>query len=241
VRLRFLILMAYRIDFHTHTGHSSDSLLPAARLLAEAARRGLAAVCVTDHNSLGGALQARALAERQEERFGGVRVVVGEEIKTTEGEITGLFLREEIPRGLSPEETIRRIRDQGGLVVVPHPFDRLRGSRLQAAALERAVRLVDAIEVLNARTTLAADNHRAAAYAARHGLLPIAGSDAHIPQEVGAAYVELDEPPAVAPQELLAQLRSARIGGRLSNPLVHVGSKLAKWRKRTGLAPQVQL
>ena len=233
--------MAYRIDFHTHTGHSSDSLLPAARLLVAAARRGLAVVCVTDHNSLGGALQAQALVERQAARFGGLRVVVGEEVKTSEGEITGLFLREEIPRGLTPEETIRRIRDQGGLVVVPHPFDRLRGSRLTFAALERIVSNVDAVEALNARTTLARDNRRAQAFAVEHGLLQVAGSDAHIWQEVGRAFVELDEPPALTPQGLLEQLRRGRIGGGLSNPVVPVGSKVAKWRKLAGLAPQVQL
>src|SRR5439155_12841763 len=137
----------YRVDFHSHTGHSSDSLLPAARLLAAAARRRLAAIAITDHNSLGGALQARALAERDPEGFGGLAVIAGEEVKTSEGEITGLFLREPIPRGLTPEETIRRIKDQGGLVLVPHPFDRLRGSRLQARALERVAHLLDAVEV----------------------------------------------------------------------------------------------
>ena len=109
--------MPYRVDFHSHTGHSSDSLLPAARLLAAAARRRLAAIAVTDHNSLGGALQARALVERDPEQFGGLAVIAGEEVKTSEGEITGLFLREPIPRGLTPEETIRRIKDQGGLAL----------------------------------------------------------------------------------------------------------------------------
>ena len=233
--------MPYRVDFHAHTGHSSDSLLPAARLLAAAARRHLAAIAVTDHNSLGGALQAQALAERDPEQFGGIAVIAGEEVKTSEGELIGLFLREPIPRGLTPEETIRRIKDQGGLVLVPHPFDRLRGSRLQEAALERVAHLLDAVEVLNARTTLARDNHQAEAFALRHHLPGAGGSDAHVAAEAGAAYLELDEPPALTADGLRAQLPLGRVGGRLSNPLVHVGSKLAKWRKRAGLAPAIQL
>src|SRR5690349_8322846 len=98
--------MPYRIDFHSHTGHSSDCLLPAARLLDAAARRGLAAIAVTDHNTLGGALQAASLVERQPARFGGLTVIPGEEVKTTDGEIVGLFLTQPIPRGLSPVETI---------------------------------------------------------------------------------------------------------------------------------------
>jgi predicted metal-dependent phosphoesterase TrpH len=233
--------MAYRIDFHTHTGHSSDSLLPAERLLEQAVIRGLAAVVVTDHNSLGGALQARALVARQRGRFPNLLVYVGEEIKTSEGEVTGIGLHEPIPRGLTPEATIDRIRAQGGLVVVPHPFDRLRHSRLQEPALERVAHLVDAVEVLNARTTLAEDNARARAFATGRGLAGVGGSDAHTAQEVGTAYLEIDEPPAAEPSALLAQIRRGRVGGRLSTPLVHAGSTLARWRKRLGLAPAVQL
>jgi predicted metal-dependent phosphoesterase TrpH len=233
--------VAYRIDFHTHSGHSSDSLLPAGRLLARAAAAGLAAIAVTDHNSLGGARQAQALIAAAADQFGGLAVIAGEEVKTSEGELIGLFLDEEIPRGLSPEETIRRIRDQGGLVFAPHPFDRLRGSRIRAAALDRVAHLIDAIETLNARTTLVADNKRAAAFARRHGLPAVAGSDAHVAQEVGHAYLDLPEPPQLTPDGLRRQLPLGRVGGRLSNPVVHVGSKLAKWRKRTGFAPAVQL
>ncbi|MGH2355641.1 MAG: CehA/McbA family metallohydrolase [Chloroflexota bacterium] len=233
--------MPYRIDFHSHTGHSSDSLLPARVLLNMAVRRGLAAIAVTDHNSLGGALQAQALVEHEPERFGNLLILAGEEVMTVEGELIGLFLREPIPRDLTPEQTIEQIRAQGGLVLVPHPFDRLRGSRIRATALERIVGLVDAIEVFNARTTLRADNQLALDFACRHNLVAVAGSDAHVPWEVGKGYVEVDAPPATEPQALLAQLRTGRVGGVLSSPLVHVGSKLARWRKRLGLAPVIQL
>lgn len=233
--------MAFRVDLHSHTGHSSDSLLPAADLLAQAARRGLAAIAVTDHNSLGGALQALALMERSGDRHAELRVIPGEEVMTSEGEIIGLFLSEPIPRGLSPEATIQRIRDQGGLVIVPHPFDRLRHSRLRAEAIDRVAHLVDAMETLNARTTFAADNERAQRYAMERGLAASAGSDSHTAGEAGRAYVELDEPPASTSDGLLAQLRRGRVCGSLSPPIVHVGSKLAAWRKKLGLAPAVQL
>ena len=233
--------VTFRVDFHAHTGHSKDSLLPAARLLEMAVRRGLAAIAVTDHDSLGGAEQALSLVQRDPVRFGGLIVLPGEEIMTAEGEIAGLFIRSEIPRGLSPEETISRIRDQGGLVIVPHPFDRIRGSRLSEAALHRVAHLVDAIEGLNARTTLAVDNRRAQTFAAERNLPVVAGSDAHVAREVGTAYLELDEPPAQETSLLLAQIRRGRLGGGLSNPAVHVSSKFATWRKRLGLAPAVQL
>ena len=233
--------MTFRVDLHSHTGHSKDSLLPAAALLSAAAAREITAIAVTDHDSLGGAEQALALAERQPERFGGIRVLPGSEIRTSEGEIIGLFLRREIPRGLTPEETIAAIRAQGGLVIVPHPLDRLRGSRLSEVALHRVAHLVDAVEGLNARTTFPADNVRAQRFAAAHELAITAGSDAHVAHEAGAAYLELDEAPAEEPAALLAQIRRARLGGRLSAPTVHVYSKLATWRKRLGIAPTVQL
>ena len=236
-----LAMAAYRLDAHTHTGHSPDCLLPAERLLAAAVRRGLAGIAVTDHNSLGGAMQALALVERAPERYPGLTVIPGEEVKTAEGEIMGLGLHEPIPRGLTPEETIARIRAQGGMVAVPHPFDRLRGSRLRQAALRRVAHLVDAIEVLNARTTLPADNARALVFARAHGLAMLAGSDAHTAREVGTAYVTLDAPLSSAPAALLEQVRRGRPDGGLSQLLVHLYSKLARWRKRLGLAPAVQL
>jgi predicted metal-dependent phosphoesterase TrpH len=231
----------YRVDLHAHTGHSKDSLLPAAELLLAAASRGMAAIAVTDHNSLGGAEQAASLVDRQPERFGHLLVLAGSEIMTSEGEIIGLLLRRDVPRGLSPEETIAAIREQGGLVIVPHPLDRLRGSRLNEAALHRVAHLVDAIEGLNARTTFPADNLRAQRFARDHDLPVTAGSDAHVAREAGTAYLELDAPPATGNAALLAQIRGARLGGGLSSPLVHAYSKLATWRKRLGFAPAVQL
>ena len=231
----------YRVDLHAHTGHSKDSLCPAPALLAAAVRRGLAGLAVTDHDTVGGALQALALVERDPERYPGLTIIPGEEVKTREGELIALFVRETVPPKLTPEETIRRIRDQGGLVLVPHPFDRVRGSRLRPEALERVADSLDAIEVFNARTTINGDNHRAVAFAREYDLLQTAGSDAHVDWEVGHAYVELDEPPATTPEGLLAQLRRGTIAGKPSNPVAHLYSTAAKLRKRFGLAPAVRL
>jgi predicted metal-dependent phosphoesterase TrpH len=232
---------SYKVDLHSHTGHSKDSLCPAGALLDAAVRRGLSGLAVTDHDTLDGALQAMAILERQPQCYPGLTVLPGEEVKTREGELIALFIHQTIPPWLTPEETITRIRDQGGVVLVPHPFDRVRGSRLRAEALERVAHLVDGIEVFNARTTIDGDNHEAVAFARRHGLLSTAGSDAHVSWEVGHAYVALDEPPTATPAAFLKQLQRGRIVGRPTNPVAHAFSTLAKLRKRFGLAPTVQL
>jgi len=215
---------SYRIDLHTHTWDSSDSFADPEEVIAAACRRSVDRIAITDHNAIGTALKLR---DRYPEL-----VIAGEEIKTSEGEIIGLFLDKEIPAGLSPEVTIDRIREQGGLVTVPHPLDRLRGSRLAAAALRRVAYLVDAVEVVNSRVTFPSDNRRARIFADQHDLAFTAGSDAHVPSEFGTAYVLLDEPPAHNPKELLAQLNNARTGGGLSSPAVHFHSIAARWRKR---------
>ncbi|HET7770396.1 MAG TPA: PHP-associated domain-containing protein [Chloroflexota bacterium] len=233
--------MALKLDLHAHTGHSKDSLLPAAELLLAAASRGISALAVTDHDTLAGALQAAALAERQPKRFGGIRVIAGSEVMTSEGEIIGLYLREDVPRGLTPEETIERMRAQDAFVLVPHPFDRIRRSRLTVAALHRVAHLVDAIEGLNARTTLGSDNRAAQRFATERNLLITAGSDAHVAREAGTAYVEIQGALPEDARALSEQLRAARLGGGLSAPMVHVYSKLATWRKKLGIAPAIQL
>jgi len=246
----------FRIDFHSHTGHSPDAAVPAASVLDGAVRAGLTTLCVTDHNTVDGGRQAASLVARRPDRYPGLSVIIGEEVMTSEGEVIGLFLTTTIPRGLTPEETIKRIRDQGGLVTVPHPFDRLRGSRLRKTAIQRIADagLIDAIEVLNARVTFSADNDRAIAFARAYQLPVVAGSDAHTAAEVGRAWVALDEPPGMTTDILRAQLEVTRvtpsrpqattghaIGGRLSSPVVHLGSTLARWQRRLGLLPDVVL
>ncbi len=213
-----------RVDLHTHTEYSSDSELALADAVAGWQRAGIDCVAVTDHNTMAGALALREWAP--------LRIIVGNEIKTVEGEIIGLFLHEDIPRGLTPEETIRRIRDQQGLVMIPHPFDRFRRSRLTEAALMRILPQVDIIEVFNARTAFARDNRRGEMLAAEHGLIPAAGSDSHTAQELGRAYVEMDG--FDSPQSFLDSLRAGRLVKRQSPWFVHAHTRWAKLRSRFG-------
>lgn len=212
-----------RFDLHLHTFRSPDSLAGYEAIIAAVQRRGLDGIAVTDHNTIRGALE---LAERAP-----FPVIIAEEVRTTVGEVIGYFLTEEIPRGLSLDETIARIRQQGGIVAVPHPVDRVRrGSAIGRSELLRIIDQVDALEVLNARCTFAADNRLAAALACQHGKLCTAGSDAHAPYEIGGAFVELD--PFEGPEGFLASLRQARLGGGISPIWVRASSLLARIAKK---------
>jgi len=211
-----------RIDLHCHTCYSPDSLTTFDALLRQMDRRNLDMVAITDHNTIAGAMDFRA---RAPDRF-----LVGEEIKTTHGELIALFIEEMVEPGQSPEETIARVHAQGGLVGASHPLDRLRGEAMGLEALRAIREHLDFLEVFNARTTFPADNRLAREVATRWGLPGSAGSDAHSPLEVGRAYVEI--PPFEGPRSFLESLAQAQTGGRLSSPWVHFISTYAKWRKR---------
>lgn len=212
------------VDLHVHTVYSKDSLTSLQKMIAAVQRAGLSAVAITDHNQIDGALRLRECAP--------FPVIVGEEIKTSEGEITGLFLKERIPPRLSPEETIAAIREQNGIVYLPHPADLVRRSTIVPAALERVIEQVDAIEVINARVMNASRNEEARRLAERHDLAQGAGSDAHTPAEVGTAHVLVPSCDLTDPVSFLAALKRGRPMGRLSSPLVHLASTWAKIRKR---------
>jgi predicted metal-dependent phosphoesterase TrpH len=215
-----------KVDMHCHTRLSMDSLNDPRKLVDAAAARGLGALCVTDHNGLANALALSKLPDLP------IKVIPSEEVKSNEGEIIGYFLTELVPKGLSPEETVKRIKGQGGLVAVPHPFDSLRNaSRLRTPALERLVDadLVDIIEVLNARSINPEDNRRALEFAKKHNLPMSAGSDAHTLVEVGRAYVEV--PAFDTAEEFLDALRKGKINGALSSKFIHIGSTWARIAK----------
>ena len=171
-----------RMDMHVHTLASYDSLSRPEQLLAAAVARGLDRVVVTDHNEVDGALRLRQL---DAERF-----LVGEEVKTREGaDIIGILLTERIPKGTPARETCERIRAQGGVVYLPHPFDTRRAGG--AALLDEIAELIDVVEVHNARCYNPRLNARAAEWARQAGKLAGAGSDAHTPAELGRGVVEL--------------------------------------------------
>src|SRR5437868_222562 len=191
-------------DLHLHTSWSHDCSIEVDDLLDHAEAEGLGAIAVTDHNVFGGALEAA-------ERARGRRIVVvpGEEVKTAgQGEVIGLFLREEIPRGLSFAETVAAIRAQGGLVYVPHPFDRLHAIP-DPATLHRHLAEIDVLEVYNARLLFETYNDEAVRFARKYNLTVGAGSDAHVLQGVGTGAVRMRR--FDGPEEFLVSLRSAEV------------------------------
>ena len=192
------------VDLHMHTDHSHDCATPVEVLLATARAQGLGAIAVTDHNEVSGALEAAAKAADY-----GVKVIVGEEVKTAhQGEVIGLFLKEKIPRGLTLAETVAEIRRQGGVVYVPHPFDRMHAVPDYEHLLE-VVEDVDAIEVYNPRVAIGSFNEEAARFAAKYRILAGAGSDAHVTQGLGSVRVRM--PDFDGPDEFLEALRAAEI------------------------------
>ena len=209
-----------------HTHFSPDSGMKPERLVARCQEVGLNCIAVTDHNTIEGALRLRELAD-------GFRVVVGEEILSRDGEIIGLFLEDAIPRGLSADETIARIREQGGIVSVPHPFSRNRRKRIRREVLQRVWPQVDAIEVFNAREALASDNLRAAEFATEHDIPGAVGSDAHRPREIGAAWLDVDD--FTGSEDFVRALRTGTVNGTLTGQLVHLWTRwdvLRKWVTR---------
>ena len=214
-----------RIDFHCHTHYSRDALIEFEPLLRRMDRRGIDRVVITDHNAVDGALEFR---RRAPERF-----LVGEEIKTTNGELLAFFLTELVPPGLSLQETIVRVHDQGGFVGASHPLDRWRREAMGREALESIHEQLDFVEVFNARAISPGDNRLARELTARWGLPGTAGSDAHSALEVGRAYVEMG---CFEGREVFLDcLAQGQIGGRLSSPLVHLASTYAKWLRRLGV------
>jgi glycosyltransferase involved in cell wall biosynthesis len=192
------------VDLHMHTDHSGDCATPVEVLLQTARTQGLGAIAVTDHNEISGALAARALATEY-----GVKVIVAEEVKTaSQGEVIGLFLEERIPRGLTLSETVAEIHRQGGLVYVPHPFDRMHAVPDYEHLLD-IVEEVDAIEVYNPRVAIGSFNEEAARFAAKYRIPAGAGSDAHVAQGLGSVRVRMRD--FDGPEEFLESLRDADI------------------------------
>jgi PHP domain len=200
------------VDLHMHTDHSHDCATPVEVLLATAHTQGLGAIAVTDHNEITGAFEAAAQAPAA-----GVKVIVAEEIKTAgQGEVIGLFIKEKIPRGLTLKETVAEIRRQGGLVYVPHPFDRMHAVP-DYEHLLTILDEVDAIEVFNPRVAIGAFNEEAARFAAKYRIIAGAGSDSHVAQGLGSVRIRMRD--FDGPQQFLQSLRDADILTRPSSLL----------------------
>lgn len=212
-----------KADLHIHTYFSHDCATPPEQLVARCLDAGLNCIAVTDHNTIQGALALKELAP--------FIVIIGEEVRTSEGEITGLFLHEEVPPGLTAFATARRIRGQGGLVSIPHPFDRVRTSVIRPEGLDDVVPLADIVEGFNARNTFRRADQRAMELAKARDLAVSAVSDAHTIREVGWTYVEMLEFDGT-PEGFLASLRQGTLVTRRSSPLVHLTTTYLKFRRK---------
>ena len=218
----------FKVEFHCHTIYSKDSLTKPRDLVAAARRIGLDRLIVTDHNSMGGALECKSIDPEL--------VILGEEILTTKGELLASFMTEEIPPNLSPMEAIQRLKGQAAFISVSHPMDTHRGWKKED--LLEIIPYVDAIETFNARCTKASFNECALAFANEHNIAGTAGSDAHVTRELGRAILEL--PYFSTADELRSVIRQGRPITRLSSPAIHLTSRYATYKKKLfpGLKPR---
>lgn len=209
------------VEFHCHTIYSKDSLTSPERLVRACRRKGIDRVIVTDHNTIAGARAAQALDPEL--------VIVGEEIWTTQGEILAAFVTEEVPADLSPQETIRRLKEQGAFISVSHPFDIYRGGHWEVQALLEILPDVDAIEIFNSRCWSPEFNRQAQEFAEEHNVPGTVGSDAHAPLELGRAVLLLEQ--FQGSDELRAVIRRGIPKVRWSFPWVHLISRYAVIQK----------
>ena len=211
-------------DLHVHTLHSIDSNMSYDQLIEACQKKGINCIALSDHGTTRGARELSKLAP--------FKVIICEEIMTPFGEIMGMFLKEDIPNKISVEDTIKLIREQNGLVCIPHPFDRVRPSAFRnLKKLESIMDNVDIIEVFNSRSLYPGIGKKARDLAERYHKVMSAGSDAHSSMEIG--YVRIEMPGFDTSSEFLTSLAKARIEGRKSSPLIHLISTTARLRKQS--------
>jgi len=210
--------LTIKVDMHVHTSCSPDSLLHIDRLLETCDYHGIDCVAVTDHDTIKGALKLHKLAPS--------RIIVGEEIHTTSGEIAGLFLEEKIQPWLSPIETVERIKEQDGLVYLPHPFDGMRSAVLDKRAIDEIWEKIDIVEVFNSRNAFRRTNRKASKFAEEKDICSGAGSDAHTRYELGRAYVLIE--PFDSAADFLSKLKKAEIRGRKTPVIFNLVNKIYK-------------
>lgn len=210
-------------DLHVHTWHSVDSNMSYDQLIKACQHKGINCIALSDHGTTRGAIEISKIAP--------FKVIICEEVLTPFGEIMGMFLKEDIPNRISVEDTIRLIREQGGLVSIPHPFDRVRPSAFRnLKKLESIMDEIDIIEVFNSRSLYPGISKKARNLAERYHKVMSAGTDAHSPIEIG--YVRIEMPDFNTGSEFLTSLSKARIDGRKSSPFIHLISTTARLRKQ---------
>ena len=207
-----------KADLHIHTEYSMDCSTPLDKIIERCQELEINCIAIADHGTVEGALKMQKIAP--------FTVIVAEEIMTTEGEIMGMFLKETIPKGLTPQEAVKRIWEQGGLVNIQHPFETIRGSALKDRSILEIVAQIDLMEVLNARSPFPKSSNRARAFAEEHGIVPGAGSDAHTVIEIGNAYVIMPE--FTGKDDFLKALSQGEIHGKRSGLKVRFYSTWAK-------------
>ncbi len=210
-----------KADLHIHTEYSMDCSTPLEKIINRCLELGINCIAIADHGTTEGALKMQNLAP--------FKVIVAEEILTPHGEIMGMFLKETIPSGLSVEQTISRIRAQGALVNIPHPFDIFRPSALDSGIIEEIVDQIDAVEVFNAREPFRKPSAKAQAFAQKYDIPGTAGSDAHTIGEIGNAYIEMPE--FNGRNDFLQALRAGKVLGHRTSPLIHF---VTAWEKLKG-------
>ncbi|MDO8568013.1 MAG: PHP domain-containing protein, partial [Dehalococcoidales bacterium] len=211
-----------KADLHIHTKYSMDSGTALEDIISRCQKLEINCIAIADHGTVTGALKMKSMAP--------FYVIVAEEVLTPHGEIMGMFLKETIPSGLSVAETIAKIREQDGLVCIPHLFDTIRGSTLDNKTVEEIVEHIDAVEAFNSRSLLLNISSKAEAFADKHHIAKSAGSDAHTINEIGHAYIEIPE--FTGKDDFLKSLVQGKISGHRTNPFIHVNSTLNRLKSQ---------
>ncbi|MBT9163618.1 MAG: phosphatase YcdX [Chloroflexi bacterium] len=214
-----------KVDLHIHTCYSPDCNSSLESIIDRCQKLGIGCIAITDHDTIEGALKMRQMAP--------FPVIIGEEVMSSDGEIMGYFLTAEIPAGLPAEEVINRIKAQGGLVCLPHPFDGFGRFPLEASKRESLLSEIDIIEVFNARSLSLSYSKKARTLVRQNGILASAGSDAHAPREIGKAYVEM--PAFDGPGEFKIALGKGKIFGQKNGVKDHLLTTLGTLTKRLNL------
>lgn len=216
--------MMVNLELHCHTNHSACGFIRPENIEPLCLKKGIDVIAITDHNTIQGALRVRQLAQK-------ITVIVAEEIKTSKGDIIGYFLEREIPSLMTPADTINAIKDQGGIVSVPHPFDQMRTSRLSPDTLNLILDKIDMIEIFNSRDILKKQNTAVIRQALENGVVPVSASDAHFGVEIGHSITAIEA--FDTPAQFLKNLRNAECLRQKSCSLwVHIATKLLKFWKQ---------